>query len=284
MVRESFGAATRRPGSANERRAPLLRAMQIVERIATSDQSTWGVRELARTLGTPPSSVHRLLAMLEEAAILEANANTGRYSISVDFYRLASRIALKFPLRETASRHLVELAERTGEATFLARYESRKMSFMYIDFVRSTHPLRYELPMYEWLDLRVGAGGMAILAYLSSPELDAVLGQPAPERLTERTITERQLIERELEEVRARGYVVSTGRRIVGAVGVAAPIMGRNGRVLGALVLALPEARFPTYDVGCLAADVVATAHTLSVMLASEESHVARAAGDLTSW
>jgi IclR family acetate operon transcriptional repressor len=267
-----------------ERRVPLLKAMRIIEWIATSDQSSWGVRELARALDMAPSTAHRLLAMLEEASIVESDESTGRYCIALDFFRLASRIALKLPIRDTAARYLRDLADRTGEAVYLARYDARKKAFMYVDYVKSRHPLRYEMALYEWLDLRVGAGGLGILSFLPAQEIDSVLRQPKPPKLTSRTITERRLIEAELARIREQGYVVSLGRRIVGAVGIAAPIFGSLSRVLGVVVLALPESRFPDYDVERLGHDVVNTAHAVSTVLGAHQPTSGHSGHDLANW
>lgn len=268
-----------------ERRVPLLKAMQIVERIATSDQTSWGVRELARALDMAPSSTHRLLAMLEEASVLESEPDTGRYVISLDFFRLASRIANKLPLRETASRFLRGLAERTGEAVYVARYDARRRGFMFVDHLRSRHPLRYELPLYEWLDLRVGAGGLGILAFLEQEELEAVLDEAEPDRLTDLTITERHLIEEEIERVRQQGYVVSVGRRIPDAAGIAAPIWGASGRVIGAVVLALPKSRLPEpQEMEDLATDVVGTARAVSSVMGEHVLTALCSNLDLINW
>jgi len=62
--------------------------------------------------------------------------------------------------------------------------------------------------------------------------------------VTERTITDPELLDAELMRVRQLGYAVTHGQRVVGAVGIAAPIWGPTGRVLGSIVVTVPEQRF----------------------------------------
>jgi DNA-binding IclR family transcriptional regulator len=268
----------------DDRRIPLQKAMRIIEQLAVSDQSSWGVRELARALDLAPSTVYRLLCMLEEVSIVESKGDGGRYGIALDFFRLASQIAQRLPMRETARRELQTLAGLSGESVYLARYEPKKRSFMFVDHIVSTHPLRYEMALYEWLDLRIGAGGLGILAFLPAEEIDSVLSQEAPSKLTERTVTDRRLIEAELERVRQQGYVVSIGRRIVGAVGIAAPIVDAQECVVGAVVLALPESHLPEYDAEGLAADVVRAARMVSAGLGAQQPATAHSGRESSRW
>ena len=48
----------------------------------------------------------------------------------------------------------------------------------------------------------------------------------------------------ELAAIRARGYALSFGQRIAGAVGIFAPVYGAGGRVTGSLGFTIPEQRF----------------------------------------
>lgn len=267
-----------------ERRVPLLKAIQVIECLATSKQPDWGVRELARALEMSPSTVFRLLSMLEEASIVESEDGKARYSFTLDFHRLAYHIASKMPVRDLAGHHLRALAESTGEAVYLGRYDRRRQAFTYVEHLESAHPLRYEMRLYEWLDLRVGAGGMGVLAFLPEPEIESILSQAMPPEGTSRTITNVRELRAELSRIREQGYVLSIGRRIVGAVGIAAPVFDRRSRVVGVVVLALPESRLPKHDVSSLAAAVVQAARDVSNEHGDWHSSVADSPDVLSAW
>ena len=245
--------------------------MTILEWAATSEQSSWGVREIGRGIGLAPSSVYRILAMLGEVGVVQREDETGRYSLTLNFFQLASRIAAKVPVRETAAKYLRALADSTCESVYLARYGPEQQAFMFVDHIPATHPLRYEMPLYEWMDLRVGAGGLGILAFLRPEERRAVLDLPGPTKLTDFTVTDRDLLTAELDRFREQGYAVSVGRRVSGVAGIAAPIVNSGEEVVGAMVLAMPEPRFADFDLSALTESVVVTAQAVSRALGAEQ-------------
>lgn len=252
--------------------------MTILEWAATSEQSSWGVREIGRGIGLAPSSVYRILAMLGEVGVVQREEETGRYSLTLNFFQLASRIAAKVPVRETAAKYLRELADSTCESVYLARYGPEQQAFMFVDHIPATHPLRYEMPLYEWMDLRVGAGGLGILAFLRPEARRAILDLPGPTKLTEFTVTDRDLLTAELDRFCEQGYAVSVGRRVSGVAGIAAPIVNSSEEVVGAVVLAMPEPRFADFDLSALAESVVITAQAVSLALGAEQPGTIRLA------
>src|SRR5919106_749023 len=76
---------------------------------------------------------------------------------------------------------------------------------------------------------RLTSTGTALLAWLPSEELEAVIAQPLP-RFTDSTITELGKLRQEMERVRRRGYAVSRGELEGGLWGVSAPVLDRRGR------------------------------------------------------
>ncbi|HTU02960.1 MAG TPA: IclR family transcriptional regulator C-terminal domain-containing protein, partial [Candidatus Sulfotelmatobacter sp.] len=89
-----------------------------------------------------------------------------------------------------------------------------------------------------------GASGLAIMAFLSKEERQTIIERTRLAPLTDRTITDPVALEEELARVRARGYAFSRSQRTQGAVAVAAPIWGPDGRILGELNVSVPESRF----------------------------------------
>jgi DNA-binding IclR family transcriptional regulator len=86
--------------------------------------------------------------------------------------------------------------------------------------------------------------GLSILAFLPEEESRALLDGAELEPLTDATVTDPGEMRRWLERIRRDGYACSVGQRIVGGVGVSAPIWGPRGEVMGNAMLALPAQRF----------------------------------------
>src|SRR5918996_1601211 len=77
--------------------------------------------------------------------------------------------------------------------------------------------------------LHATSTGKALLAWLPSEELEAVIAQPLL-RFTDSTITELGKLRQEMGRVRRRGYAVSRGELEGGLWGVSAPVLDRRGR------------------------------------------------------
>jgi DNA-binding IclR family transcriptional regulator len=82
-----------------------------------------------------------------------------------------------------------------------------------------------------------------MLAFLPAGERRALYAGPL-DRFTDRTLTGPGEVEEECARIRAQGYACSRGQRIVGAVGLAAPVFDAAGAVFGDVCLTVPEARF----------------------------------------
>jgi IclR family acetate operon transcriptional repressor len=92
--------------------------------------------------------------------------------------------------------------------------------------------------------LHAGASGLAILAHLPHADHVDALDSVRLTRETDQTITDPLLLRSELEKIRVRGYALTRGQRVPGAVGIGAPVLSTGGGVLGAVYISIPEQRF----------------------------------------
>lgn len=224
---------------------PVHRAMRVLSVMAEREGHAVGVRELARELELSPSAIYQLLLIMEDAGMVRRDQETKQYSLTLEFFRLASKVAHgESAMLRVAVPICRDLAEETGEAVYLAAYDPSRGQFMYVHHVVSRHPVNYVMACYEWLPLYSGAGSMAILAGLPKAELEQFISGIVERRKLEGTRYERSQLEAELEEIKSHGYVVSLAQRIAGAVGIGSAIVGHGDFVHGAVVLALPLQRF----------------------------------------
>jgi DNA-binding IclR family transcriptional regulator len=258
------GDGSTKPGT--ERRVPLRRAMQVIRWMVESGSPPWGVRELARALEAAPSTTHQILAMMEDAAIIEHDPANRTYSFTLEFIRVASLLAqARYPLYKAALPRCRQLRESTGEAVYFGLYDGARRSFMYVEYLEAASPINYVMPRFEWIPLHLGgAGSMAIMPFLNDQEQGEVVREmtaSAGERTAARLMKQ---LGRECATVREKGYVVSVGRRIPGAAGIGAPVFGAGDRILGNVVLALPEERLSHHDSNELGRAVASAARLVS--------------------
>jgi DNA-binding IclR family transcriptional regulator len=212
--------------------------------MADTPEHDCGVRELAKAFRLAPSVAHRILTVLSQENLVDAGPVSGRYRLSLEFFRLAWRTTSQLPFRQAALPVLQSLVATCNETALLGLYDPKRLAMTFVEVVESAHPLRYELQLNRWLPVHAGATGLAIMAFLPEEERRTIVVRSRLDPVTERTIQDPALLQKELERIRDRGYACTHGQRIPGAVGLAAPVWGPDGRVVGDVALTVPDYRF----------------------------------------
>ncbi|MGI8857879.1 MAG: IclR family transcriptional regulator [Thermomicrobiales bacterium] len=251
-----------------ETRDPVARAFAVLFWMVDAAGTSWGLREIATEVGMHPSTLHRVLAHLQAGGLVQQEPETSRYSLGFGFLRLAWKAADHHPVREVALPWMKRLVDATGETALLALYDPARQEMLLAATIDSPHPIRQMRQVAEWLPVTAGATGRAILAFLPEAEQGAILARPLV-TMTDRTIVAPDLLPSVLEQVRRHGYAVSKGERTPGAVGIAAPIHGTDGRVVGSVGITLPEQRFGPDDERRQAAFVTEAARTITAQLSA---------------
>jgi IclR family acetate operon transcriptional repressor len=253
----------RRVSEGARQRNPVTRAFRILGWMAGAEGDGWPLGEIAAGVGMHPATVHRVLGQLVEDGLVRQVPGSGAYGLGLEFLRLAWLASGRESLREVAEPELRALTADTGETSWLGLYEPSRRQMLFAASVESPQPIRQVRPINEWRPVHGGASGRALLAFLPDAEREAVLAGPL-EPVTEHTVTDPAALRRVLDEVRKRGYSVSRGERVLGGVGVAAPILAGDGRLLGVIGVGLPEQRYRASDEPRLAKRVIAAADAVA--------------------
>lgn len=230
------------------KRNPAARVLRALDWLITEAHADYGVREMASALRIPPSAAHRLLGVLLQEGYVRQEPTRARYVLGPQLLRLANIAVAKSPLGQIAHGHMLELVKTTGESVLLGQLDTVRLEMMFARIVESSAPLRYVVQLNTWMPLHAGASGLAMLAYLESSQIEQVIHQTRLSPLTERTITDPSRLQAALRQIRSRGYALTRGQKLPGAVGIAAPIFGDGGNVLGDICLTIPEQRFNASD------------------------------------
>lgn len=249
-------------------RDQFSKALDVLRLVVESGRGSWGVRELASTLGLAPSTAHRVLLVLEQHGLLEAE--DGRYRLGMEFLRLAWRVGDYLPLRRIALPAMRELVDQCNETALLGVCDYTRMASMHIASVESRNPLRYFVELHQWIPQHANPGGLAVLACLPDHEVADFLRSAELRPVTETTLTEPAAIQRAVSTIRERGYAITHGAHISGAVGVAAAIRAGAARPAGYVMLTIPEQRYSALNEGDLADLVIQCARAISNSLNQE--------------
>jgi IclR family acetate operon transcriptional repressor len=248
-------------------RNPIGRAFKILSWMAAREDGPWGVREIAKGVGMNPSTVHRLLGLLEDEGLIRQDDAGGGYRLGAELLRLAWTATGTHPVRSAALPHMRELVEASGETATLGLYDPVRQQTCVVAVVESDEPFRYVSTLHEWRDLHTGASGRAVMAFLPETERLEVAQRTQLARVTEYTITDPRALEDVLADVRDHGYAFSQEERRLGGVGIAAPVFGPRRRVVGEVGLSVPAQRFAPSDEQRLSGLVVACAAHITTAL-----------------
>ncbi len=212
--------------------------IQSVERAARilavlgSGTPRLGVTEIADRLGLAKPTVHGLLRTLEKHDLVAQDPDTGKYSLGPGVVSLGNAFLDGSELRARSLLWAESLAQRANEAVWVAILSGSRVIVLHHVFRPDTTVQILEVgAAIPW---HACALGHAIVASLpDAGRTRALAGDLAP--LTGRTKTTRAALSRALALVRKRGYAIEDQEATVGDAGVAAPILGRDGAVAGAI-------------------------------------------------
>jgi DNA-binding IclR family transcriptional regulator len=255
----------------NEERDPkagagtVERTMLLMAALADADGPV-SVRHVAGLLGLAPSTTHRLLNLLVTGGFAVFDQKTSLYSVGPELYRVSARIAAATSPATIARGYIAELARRYDETVLFALWLQATGKIAFVERSDGQKKLRYLVEMNTPLSLVWGASGKAALAFLSSEEIDRVLREEGPAPGTGEAPPDREALEVELEDIRRKGFSVSHGEKLPGALGIAAPVFGPSG-VIGTICMTMPRERAPTVSTDELGGVVAATAQSLTQQL-----------------
>src|SRR3954454_14253962 len=216
----------------------LSRAAEIL-RVLHDAPAGLTLAEVARRVGLPRSTVHRIVGTLELEGFVAGATADARLRLAPELGRLAATSRTK--LLQVARPFMEQLAGAVKETVDLAVLRDDRVLF--IDQVAPpSRRLRADSVVGELYPAYCTANGKALLATLSEPALEAVLPRRLP-RLTPHTITARAELLAELARVRADGIAVDREEHTERICAVGAPLRDGLG-VVAAVTVAAPAERF----------------------------------------
>ncbi len=217
----------------------LHHAMDVLK-LFGDDELEFGMAEVARRLGRPPSTVSRLLRSMADSGFLDRDPTSGRYSPGWALAPLADLAERSAGLPRIAGSTLAGLTTETQETTYLGVLKGSVA--VLTDGVVSPRSIRLAFTPGEHVALHATATGKCLLAWRPESEIRRLVGRrlAAPMK---GTITNPELLLETLAEVRERGYATAYLEWEDDVAAAAAPIRDVNGKVLAALSAGGPASR-----------------------------------------
>jgi DNA-binding IclR family transcriptional regulator len=208
----------------------VQKACRILRSLSNPDASR--LSEIANITSLNKATALRILDILAREGFVEREEATKSWSHN---------------LRERARPSLVRLAAATSDTVLLSVRSG--LEAVCIDREIGDYPIRANyLDIGSRRPLGVGAGSMALLAWLPDAEIEAVLTLIKPTLATYAKLNVKW-VEREVEQSRARGYTLVLNQVIPRMGGIGVPVLGPDGLpIAGLSIAALSERISPRLD------------------------------------
>jgi IclR family acetate operon transcriptional repressor len=219
-----------------------LKAFGVLEAVVAAKAAVT-LSDLMQFTGMPKPSLHRTLALFEEAGLISREPTGRSYVPGPRLARFGLDVLQHDAVAAVRRAVLRQLVADLGETCNLCVL--RRGELVYLDRVEADWPLRLHLTVGTTLPPHCAASGKLLLAFKPTAERNALIEAMPLQRFTDRTITNRQLLATELDRIAASGYAVDNEEYVVGVACVAVPVHDADGNVVAAVAVHAAPARLP---------------------------------------
>jgi len=220
-----------------------LKALGVLEVLVRAARAVT-LSELMQATELPKPTLHRVLALFEEAGFLSREPGGRAYMIGDRLSRFGLEVlrndAAATERRMVLRRVVSDIQESCNLAVLY------KGALIYLDRIEASWPLRLQIPVGGTsMPPHCCASGKLLLAHLPIADRQRLLEVMALERFTMRTITDRQVLNSELDRIVKAGYAVDNEEYVLGVACVAVPVRNRPGEIVAAVAVQGATARLP---------------------------------------
>lgn len=233
----------------------------------TLEKPEWTVEEAAKEIGVSISTAYRYFRDLCKIGLLDPFPG-GKYILGPAIIENDRKIRLTDPLIKAgrpAMERLVVRSGSTGVAVLCRVYRNCVMCVHQEGKVLSENRVGYErgrpMPMFR------GASSKVIFANLPSRQARWFFEKYAGEIAAAGLGSEWEAIKVTLRQIRKAGVDVTRGEVDSGRVGIAAPVFGPDGIVIGSITMVIPQTEATPQFIANVSALVQAAGHEIDAGL-----------------
>lgn len=207
------------------------------------------------------STVHRLLATLENKRFVQRDPDTGAHLLGIRLLQMAYLTLEQNDLRRVAAPFLRSLGEQYQENIHLAVQDDIDVVLLYI--IESPQRVKLAAAIGQRLPAFATASGKAILAFLSEEMVRRIMDRGMPQ-LTPYTKNSPTTFFKDLHSIKEQGFAISEQEYEEEINAVAAPIFDLEGQPIASVAVAGPAYRLTRERMIEIGPVVVATARQIT--------------------
>lgn len=240
--------------------AALSKGLTLLNTVADAPEPL-RFNDLLRESGLPKPTFARILRTLIAFGLVRQDDSSGTYMLGRRFLELSHSVWDSFDLVSATQPELERLAADLGETVALCRLDGPMVQYL---AERSGNGLAVRVETGRRVPIHCTAAGKALLAFQDPALGRALMEQIVFDRHTPTTITAPEPLLAELTLTRARGYALSFQENLPDVNSVAAPIIGRDGSPIGALVALGPSSRLDQGSIHPVGRELIAAARRIT--------------------
>ncbi|HBX68344.1 MAG TPA: hypothetical protein DEH25_02865 [Chloroflexi bacterium] len=217
--------------------------------------------QISEQIGVHKSTVHRLLATLEEKSFVERNSATGAYRLGIQMFQMAYLTLEHNDLRQIATPYLQRLSEQFRETVSLSILDGTDM--VYLRVIESQQRVKLAAATGQRLPAFCTASGKAILAFSSDEVVQRVIDQ-GMDKHTEYTLDSPGKLIESFYPIRNQGFALSLQEYEEGINAIAVPIMNLNHQPIASVAVAGPSYRLSQERMLEVAPEILARVREIS--------------------
>jgi DNA-binding IclR family transcriptional regulator len=218
----------------------IERTITIVRAVAQAHKDGARLVDIARQAGLTKSTAHRILQALVQAGWVEQDKERGRFHLGVEVHALGLAAASRHELVRLGERAVARVAEQVGDTSYFQLRTG--IDSICLARCEGSYPVKIltvDIGMRR--PLGMGAGNLALLAFLPDDEVERVIAANiaalktfAAHGVKLDAATVRKLV----DDARRHGHAFVQDLFIPGMAAIGMPIMGQDGTPVAAISVA----------------------------------------------
>lgn len=240
----------------------LVRAFGLLDALAESEGGL-SLTEVAKKVGLPRSTAHRLLTTMEAMHYLRFDPRTNYWQIGRQAFTIGAAFASARDFGKLGHSIMKSVAFQQQETVNMSIAEEANL--VYLSQVSAPRAGRTMTRPGARVPLHASAAGKSMMAFWSRDEIDAYLRRAPLVGRTQATLTTADALLSHLDRVREQGFATDDQELVSGMRCVAAPVFDEWAEPRAALSISAPIARIGDDRVVVLGAQLREAARRMTI-------------------
>jgi IclR family KDG regulon transcriptional repressor len=206
----------------------------------TREEPTRSLTQIAESIHMSKTTVHRLLATLENKRFITRDNTTGLYRLGLRFIEMASLVLQDVELHRWAQPYLQRLSLEYGETVDLSILDGSYV--IYLEVIESPQRVKLAAAVGQRLPAFFTASGKALLAYLPEEQVQKIISDNLAEASNHNPAPISEMLA-DLRITAERGYAISEQEYEEEINAVAAPIFDEDKHPIASIAIVGPSFR-----------------------------------------